>query len=69
MARAIYKIVVIFNIDLLFRWRHFCVVYDSRQENIEIFADTKLTFRKHDLQVVSESVFQDNLLNFITIGD
>ena len=51
------------------RWRHFCVVYDSAEENIEIYADSRLTFRKEKVQAVTGTRFQDNLLSSITLGN
>lgn len=52
-----------------FRWRHFCVVYDSAEENIEIYADSRLTFRKEKVQAVTRTRFRDNLLSSITLGN
>ena len=51
------------------RWRHFCVVYDSAEEDIEIYADSRLTFRKEKVQAVTGTRFQDNLLSSITLGN
>ena len=52
-----------------FRWRHFCVVYDSAEENIEVYADSRLTFRKEKVQAVTGTRFRDNLLGSITLGN
>ena len=51
------------------RWRHFCVVYDSAEENIEVYADSRLTFRKEKVQAVTRTRFRDNLLSSITLGN
>ena len=52
-----------------FRWRHFCVVYDSAEEDIEIYADSRRTFRKEKVQAVTGTRFRDNLLSSITLGN
>ena len=62
-------IIISYLMAATLRWRHFCVVYDSAEENIEIYADSRLTFRKEKVQAVTGTRFQDNLLSSITLGN
>ena len=51
-----------------FRWQHFCVLYDSSRQKIDIFGNGVLTFSKDTISVLSGLAFHEDLLSLITIG-
>ena len=51
-----------------FRWQHFCVLYNSSRQKIDIFGNGVLTFSKDTISALSGLSFHQDLLSLITIG-